>query len=105
MMMRGYFFAGSKIVDKQALGGFGTSQNFPKAITPDMNVPPGEISLIAEPDESRPEAIVRTMLSVVVEIEGKRVGLVLGLGNDDLVQNVVMPGKRRRAIGSRRLLR
>ena len=51
-MMRGYFFAGSTIEDKQALGGFGTSQNLPKAIDPKMSVSQDEISLIAKPDEA-----------------------------------------------------
>ena len=51
-MMRGYFFAGSRIEDKQALGGFGTSQNLPKAIDHKMSVSKGEISLIAKPDEA-----------------------------------------------------
>jgi hypothetical protein len=47
-MMRGYFYAGSIIKDQQALGGFGTSRNFPKAIDPGIGVRKGEISLIAE---------------------------------------------------------
>jgi hypothetical protein len=51
-MMRGYFHAGSKIQDKQALGGFGPSQNFPKAIDPQMGATQNEISLIAKPDEA-----------------------------------------------------
>jgi hypothetical protein len=50
-MMRGYFFAGSEIEDKRALGGFGTSRNFPKALTPDLGAPGGAVSLIAKPDE------------------------------------------------------
>jgi len=50
-MMRGYFYAGSKVEDKTAFGGFGTSQNFPKAIDSNMNVRQGKISLIAEPAE------------------------------------------------------
>ena len=50
-MMRGYFFAGSEIEDKQALGGFGTSRNFPKALTPHLGAPEGVISLVAKPDE------------------------------------------------------
>lgn len=50
-MMRGYVYAGSKVEDKGALGGFGTSQNFPKAIDPDMSVRQGEISLIAKVDD------------------------------------------------------
>ena len=51
-MMRGYFCAGSKIEDKQAFGGFGTSENFPKAIDPKMSVTRDEVSLIAMPDEA-----------------------------------------------------
>ena len=50
-MMRGYFFAGSRIQDEQALGGFGASVNYPKAIASDMAVSDGTISLIAKPDE------------------------------------------------------
>ncbi len=51
-MMRGYFCAGSKIEDKQAFGGFGPSDNFPKAIDPKMSVNQDEVSLIAMPDEA-----------------------------------------------------
>ncbi len=36
-MLRGYFCAGSKIKDTQALGGFGSSGNFPKAVTAALN--------------------------------------------------------------------
>jgi hypothetical protein len=50
-MLRGYFFAGSRIADRQALGGFGTSGNFPRPIEPNMNFRRGEISLVAIPDE------------------------------------------------------
>ena len=50
-MTRGYFFAGSKIEDKQALGGFGASRNFPKAIEPTTGAPDNTVSLIAKPDE------------------------------------------------------
>ena len=51
-MMGGYFYAGSKIEDKDALGGFGTSDNFPKAIDPSMRVHRGVISLVVKPDEA-----------------------------------------------------
>lgn len=50
-MLRGYFYAGSRIEDKNALGGFGPSENFPKAINSKLNLPQGKISLIALPDE------------------------------------------------------
>ena len=50
-MLRGYFYAGSRIEDKKALGGFGKSQNFPKALSSNINVAPGKISLIALPEE------------------------------------------------------
>jgi len=50
-MLRGYFYAGSRIVDKNALGGFGPSENFPKSVDTIMNFPAGQVSLIALPDE------------------------------------------------------
>ena len=50
-MLRGYFYAGSKVEDKNALGGFGTSQNFSKAIESNLNAPQGKVSLVALPDE------------------------------------------------------
>lgn len=50
-MMRGYFYAGSSIEDKQAPGGFGPSDNYPKAIGSGMAVPSGTISLIVKPDQ------------------------------------------------------
>ena len=49
-MLRGYFCAASPTKDEQALGLFGTSQNFPKAVEPDKNFPRGKISLVARPD-------------------------------------------------------
>ena len=51
-MMRGYFCAGSKIEDKQAFGGFGRSENFPKPIAPKMNFRRDVVSLIAMPAEA-----------------------------------------------------
>lgn len=50
-MLRGYFYAGSKIEDKNALGGFGSSENFPKALASNISFPQGKISLIALTDE------------------------------------------------------
>lgn len=50
-MLRGYFFAGSKIEDKNALGGFGPSKNFSKAIESAINAPQGKVSLLALPDQ------------------------------------------------------
>ena len=50
-MLRGYFYAGSKVEDKKALGGFGGSNNLPRAVATGMSVPAGKISLIALPDE------------------------------------------------------
>lgn len=49
-MLRGYFYAGSKIEDKNAFGGFGRSDNYPKVIS-NMQAPQGFVSLIAKPDE------------------------------------------------------
>jgi len=51
-MMRGYFFAGSRIPDRQAPGGFGQSDNYPKAIVPIMPVTRGMVSLIADTSET-----------------------------------------------------
>lgn len=50
-MLRGYFYAGSTIKDKNALGGFGKSENLPKAIDPSMSVALGAVSLVALPEE------------------------------------------------------
>ena len=50
-MLRGYCYAGSRIVDKNAAGGFGTSKNFPKAIGPGLNVERDKVYLLAKPDE------------------------------------------------------
>lgn len=50
-MLRGYFFAGSRIKDENALGGFGRSDNFPRSIDPNMSVAGGRITLIALPDD------------------------------------------------------
>jgi len=49
-MLRGYFFAGSRITDNNALGGFGSSENLPKAIDGSMSIPDGDISVIVYPD-------------------------------------------------------
>jgi len=49
--INGYYPAGSKVEDKNALGGFWESQNFPKTIDQNMFVRQGEIFLVALPDE------------------------------------------------------
>ena len=73
-MLRGYFFAGSRI-DKDALGGFGPSSNFPRAIDPSMTVPGGDISLIAFPDEAVPfDTKYRGLRVILVNTTGKEVG-------------------------------
>lgn len=50
-MLRGYFYAGSQIEDKNALGGFGGSDNLPKAVKSKTDAPQGKVSLIALPGE------------------------------------------------------
>ncbi|HJS52750.1 MAG TPA: hypothetical protein VJ781_12685 [Pyrinomonadaceae bacterium] len=50
-MLRGYFYAGSRIQDKNALGGFGSSENYPKTLGTNMNFPAGRVSLVAFPGE------------------------------------------------------
>ena len=39
-MLRGYFYAGSRIADKNALGGFGPSENFPRPSKRVLTCPP-----------------------------------------------------------------
>jgi len=51
-MLRGYCYAGSKIPDKQALGGFAGSSHFPKPIKPGKGLRSGEYYLLANPGES-----------------------------------------------------
>ncbi len=48
-MLRGYCYAGSKIKDDQALGGFGESDNMPKNITSDAAKSSGKCYLLAQP--------------------------------------------------------
>jgi hypothetical protein len=48
-MLRGYFCAGSTIADKEAFGGFGTSNNLPKRLSTAMIGRHREVSLIAQP--------------------------------------------------------
>ena len=55
-MLRGYFYAGSTIVDKNALGGFGGSSNVPKPIEMGDMFPSPGISLAAFPNEETPFA-------------------------------------------------
>lgn len=50
-MLRGYFYAGTRIEDKEAFGGFGSSDNLPRSSDVSMNFPIGQISIIAMPDE------------------------------------------------------
>jgi len=49
-LQRGGYYAGSKIKDKLALGGFGPSDNFPHAITSDDAAKTSSWYLLAEPD-------------------------------------------------------
>jgi hypothetical protein len=92
-MMRGYFHAGSRIEDKQALGGFGTSQNFPKAIDAKMSVSQGEISLIATPDEAAVFAEKYKGLKVVlVNGTNERVGFPASDSRLSIVQEALDRG-------------
>jgi len=89
-MMRGYFYAGSKIKDKQALGGFGTSRNFPKPIDPGMSIRVGEISLLARPDE---EAVFaekyRGMKVLLINATNEQVGFPASDSRLYIVQEAV----------------
>jgi hypothetical protein len=48
---RGWYYAGSNLKDEDALGGFGTCDNFPKKCDHNALGKPGELSLVAFPDE------------------------------------------------------
>jgi hypothetical protein len=94
-MMRGYFFAGSRIQDKQALGGFGASRNNPKAIASDRAVSDGTISLIAKPDE---EAIFaekyKGLMVLLVNGTNRRIGFPASDSRLYIVQEALdMDGK------------
>ena len=54
-MVRGYCFAGSR-VDKQALGGFGQSDNAPQMVTDRSVGRDGQLALIAFPEKAVPFA-------------------------------------------------
>ncbi len=49
-MTRGYCHAGSAIPDTEALGGFASSRNFPKALPGDLKHAKGKVQLIAQPE-------------------------------------------------------
>lgn len=51
-MTRGYFHAASPILDDNALGGFASSDNYPRAL--DLQVPSDQVILLAIPDEIVP---------------------------------------------------
>ena len=48
---RGWYYVGSNLKDHEALRGFGSCNNFPKKCEKDGPGKPGELSLIAFPDE------------------------------------------------------
>jgi hypothetical protein len=48
---RGWYFAGSRLSDEEALGGFGPCDNFPKKCDQDTPGKPGQLSLIASADK------------------------------------------------------
>src|SRR5262245_2505917 len=48
---RGWYYAGSNVIDDKALGGFGPCDNFPKKCAKDGPGTPGKLSLIAFPEE------------------------------------------------------
>ena len=89
-MLRGYFYAGSKIVDKNAPGGFGTSDNFPRAIIPEMKVQEGRLSLVVLPDE---EAVFaqkyRGLKVLVVNATSDPVGLAASDSRLNIVQEAL----------------
>jgi hypothetical protein len=49
-MLRGYCYAGSRIADPDALGGFGPSDNFPIPMPEGVDVKAGTLALVAVPD-------------------------------------------------------
>lgn len=55
-MLRGYCRAGSNIADEQALGGFETSDNFPKRLTDEVKARAGQVTLVALAGEPVPFA-------------------------------------------------
>lgn len=52
-MLRGYFYAGSNIQDERALGGFGSSNNLPRAAPREL-VEEGQLRLCVLPEEEVP---------------------------------------------------
>ena len=89
-MTRGYFFAGSRIVDKDAPGGFGPSDNFPRAIAPGMKVPEGQLSLVVLPDEESVFAKkYRGLKVLVVNSTTDTVGLAASDSRLNIVQEAL----------------
>jgi hypothetical protein len=89
-MLRGYFFAGSRVDDKNALGGFGGSDNLPKTINSTMNIPVGDVSLIAYPDEPVPfDKQYRGMRVILANMTENVVGLNASDSRLSIVQEAI----------------
>jgi hypothetical protein len=73
---RGWYCAGSKLIDDDALGGFGPCNNFPKECAEDFPGTKGQLSLVAYPEEivdfrERKAMLVR-LVNRTVEVVGFR---------------------------------
>jgi hypothetical protein len=87
---RGYFMAGSAVVDRDALGGFASSSNYPHPIG--RQVPPGEVSLIALPDELSPfEGSHRGFLVVLANATAETVSFSASDSRLSIVREAVDP--------------
>ncbi len=89
-MLRGYFYAGSRIEDKNALGGFGPSENFSKTIDANANVPANTVSLIALSEEET--VFAKEFIGIKVRLintTGERIAFPASDSRLDIVQEAI----------------
>lgn len=89
-MVRGYFYAGSRIVDRKAFGGFGTSENYSRRIDASLRISEHGVVLIAFPDQPVPfSSKYRGIRVILANTTEKSVGFAASDSRLYLVQEAV----------------
>ena len=70
-MLRGYIYAGSKVKDTSALGGFGPCDNFPKKIDFEIESKKDNVYIVAQPEVATDFAGTRGMRLLLVNLSDK----------------------------------
>jgi hypothetical protein len=94
----GWYYAGSKVMDEKAIGGFGPCNNFPKKCPEEFPGPEGKLSLIAFPDEIIEFGRFQALPLRLVNRTGETVGFLACDSRLYIVQEALMEDGQWRAL-------